>query len=284
MKKLLASLCFICAQALAYSEIPCPTPQSGDVVVIVAGQSNAGSYGDVAYYEPNNDVQFYFGNGKCYPLADALAGFPVPPMPNSGGSIWTRFASIYHAAYPSGGRIIYANIARNGVPIQNWRAPDGQDYPRIQQAVTGLAAKGWTDIRAMLFMGGETDAMAPYGSGALATSALNTMVDGIRANGNSFPVFVGIVSTCRFKTDGTSAGTDFQALSRTEAASRMAKQHEIQSALMKIEAPVKGLYAGANTDLISPSSRWDNCHLNGYGQWLAAQMWFDLLTQKGLLP
>lgn len=281
MRFLFILLAAFSLHASAYNAIPCPTPQANDVVIIVAGQSNAGSYGDVAHYQANSDVQLWFGTGTCYPLADGLAGFSPPPG-GGGGSIWTRFASIYHAANPAGGRIVLVDIANNGVPIQNWRQA-GPDYPRIAMAVGALAVKGWSP-RVMLFMGGETDAMAPYGSQAATTASLLSMVDGMRANGYTFPVFVGLSTTCRFKLNGTDAGVDFNLLTRAEAAARLAKQFDIQTGILNAVDASRGLHIGVNTDLLGGAARWDRCHLNDYGQWVAAQMWFDMLTLTELLP
>ena len=150
MKLLIAVLLFclaLIAPANAYVAMPCPPAQPGDVAIIVAGQSNAGSYGDLGFQPlnsntPANDVQIWFGTGVCYPLNDSMAGFTPPIMPLSGGSIWTRFSQLLRDQRPAfTGRLIVVNIAQNGVPITNW-SQTGPDYPRIQTAINVLAANG----------------------------------------------------------------------------------------------------------------------------------------------
>lgn len=309
MHRIIFSFLFLLASsfpALAYTSVTCPTPSENDLVIIVAGQSNAGSYGDVAYQGSGaTDIQIYFGNSLCYPLYDALAGFPsppvnpagYPPMPTPGGSIWTRFAKLYHDANPSWtGKVIIVDIAQNGVPIGNWRN-GGPNYPNIATAVSVLASKGWA-VDAFFFMDGESDAMAPYSFTQVSTW-LDSMVDGRRAAGDAYPFFIGVNSTCRAVPDASKfnglnpAGTDFQTLANpatrdyAAVAQRMYQQSEVQRAIFSVEDASKGLYIGANTDLISGASRWDGCHMADYGQWVAARLWVDVTTRgqaAGIIP
>ena len=292
-------LCF-CVPAHGYGSMPCPSAQPSDIAIILAGQSNNGSYGDVGYQPqlsgtPGGDIQIWWGTGDCYPLNDGLAGFPPPWMPNSGGSIWTRFSQLLRDQNPTWtGRLIIVNIAQNGSPITSWaNGVSGGNFPRIQTAVSLLAAKGWA-ARAMVFLGGESDAMAPYDYNAVS-AAITSMLSGIRGAGNTFSVFMGITSTCRAvpnpaKPNGIDgAGVDFESLAIPAArdyrvsAQRMHQQSEVQRAVWN------AFHAGAiqgivNTDLISATNRWDQCHMNSYAQWLAAQMTLDALTRSGLIP
>jgi hypothetical protein len=286
-------LAFYAHAALAYSSIPCPTPQSNDIVLLVAGQSNGGSYGDVAYQPPlsgtpGGDIQVWFGTGICYPLNDALAGFPPPPMSGSGGSIWTRFSQLLRDHYPSWtGRLVLVNIAKNGTPVVSWANGAG-NYPRIAAAVSVLSSLGWSP-KAMVFMGGESDGIAGN-SYTQVFNAINSMVDGVRLAGHTWPIFVGVTTTCRFSTSATPIGVDFESLTNAAtrdyqaAAQRIYQQSEVQRALMAMNDPSRSVYIGPNTDLISAANRWDQCHMASYAQWLSAQLTLDVLVRAGLVP
>lgn len=300
MKSLFSIIFLLFASpALAYGPMTCPAAQPNDLVLILAGQSNNGAYGDVGYQppmsgSPSGDVQIWWGTGTCYPLNDGLAGFPSPWMPNSGGSIWTRFSQLLRDQNPTWtGRLIIVDIAQNGSPITSW-APTSGNYPRIQAAVNLLAADGWTP-RALLFMGGESDAMngATYSD---VSAAITGMVSGIRTAGNTFPIFMGITTTCRAtpnaaKPNGIDgAGVDFETLAIPAtrdyhtSALRMYQQSEVHRALMASGNPATGTYLGPITDMISATNRWDMCHMNSYAQWLSAQMWVDYLGRAELIP
>lgn len=282
--------------ALAYGPITCPAAQPNDIVLILAGQSNNGAYGDVGYQPPatNGDVQIWWGTGTCYPLNDGLAGFPSPWMPLSGGSIWTRFSQLLRDQSPSWtGRLVIVDIAQNGSPITSW-AQTGPFYSRIQTAVNLLTAGGWTS-RAMLFMGGESDALsgATYSD---VSAAIFSMTAGVRTAGNTFPIFMGITTTCRAipnpaKPNGIDgAGVDFENLATPASRDyhvsslRMYQQSEVHRALMASANQAASVFLGPNTDMISATNRWDMCHMNSYAQWLSAQMWLDYLRRAELVP
>ena len=83
-------LCF-CVPAHGYGSMPCPSAQPSDIALILAGQSNNGSYGDVGYQPqlsgtPGGDIQIWWGTGDCYPLNDGLAGFPANSGSGGGGA------------------------------------------------------------------------------------------------------------------------------------------------------------------------------------------------------
>lgn len=292
---IVAAIILVAGPAFAYNPIPCPTAGPNDIVLLVGGQSNAGSYGDVGFQPTTGgDIQIWYATGACYPLADQMVGVPPPPPPNGGGSIWTRFAQLYRNAYPLfTGRIVIVMIAEGGVPISNW-AQGGQDYPRIKTAVDALANLGWKPS-AFLFMDGESDGMSGS-SYDVVTAALNSFVNGQRAAGYTYPIFIGINSTCRAVPDSAKqngidpAGVDFETLSNPAAqdyrtpAARMYQQSEVQRALWTMNDPARNVSIGANTDLISGYNRWDGCHENSYAQWVSAQLWFDVLKRAHALP
>lgn len=301
MRRFFASLFFVMLPAVAfgYGAIPCPAASPDDIPIILTGQSQAGSYGDVAFQPPlsgtpTGDIQIWFGTSTCYPLNDALAGFPAPWMPGSGGSIATRVSQLLRDQYPNWpGRLVIVNIAQNGVPITNW-GQSGPNYPRIQTAVNILSAGGWTP-KALIFMGGESDAMAGQ-SYAMVKAALDSMVDGRRTAGDTYPIFIGLSTTCRAVPDPgqpngiASAGIDFELLTNAEtreyqaASLRMHQQSEVQRAIWTMNDPSRNVSVGPNFDLISAFNRWDRCHDANYAQWLSAQMLIDTLQRAGLTP
>lgn len=265
--------CPVSAQQIACS------PQANDIVLVIAGQSNGGSYGDVAYVPPNTGgVQF--SNGNCYVLKDPLVGLVTPGTPGSGGSIWSRlWQDMTLPGHLPMRRLVVVDIVDYGTPSSNWAAT-GPDFHRLTQAKTELAAAGWP-ISAIFFIDGETDAVNGIGTASYIAN-IQSMISGSRAAGITAPFFIAIATHCNI-LNGINpvmpGGKDLELLNYGTRNWRQNQRTAIQLAQISVVDHVAGIYLGANMDLLGSGRRWDNldCHLGDQGQWDAAVLWENIV-------
>lgn len=245
---------------------------------VILGQSNGGFYGDVAL--PGcpwpGQVGYNFLNNTFAPYVDPFPGWAIPGGPGSGGSIWSRLGYLLYAnpANPWD-MIVWAPLIKEAQSSALWR-PDGVCFPRITALKANWAAHNPPfQPTAYLWINGETDAWVtsmPYG---YHTESVRQMVTAIRATGDNAPVFTSISTTCR----AGAGGPDFGGLPQHEQMERLRRQDEMQREQHLLPDVLAHLNVrrGPNHDLISTHSRFDFCHYNSNGQYIAARQWEKVL-------
>lgn len=270
--------------------VPNVTPQTGDAVFIVVGQSNGGFYGNVANTTPSaNTLFFNIHDNNFYDCSDPLPGWTIPPGTGTGGSIWSHLGDLYdQSGYKPWNRIIILPAVFYGSSSGSW-APNQPAYnDMLISSYNKMVAKGF-DVTAFIWMNGETDAIGVGQNSFPAGEHLNQvegMLNHLRNVDNiDTPFLIGKCSLCRleFSTSpsGSPAGPDYDFLPDNQRLPRLGGESQIRNEQHQLAySPLtNNVYPGADTDLVGGSHRWDNCHLDHYGQYLSAKMWLDLLLR-----
>lgn len=245
---------------------------------LIAGSNNAGFCGDSRWMQPGAGQIFYTLDTNAFQQAyDSFPGWPTTPTISTGGSIWSRLGHILAAQpTPLWESVCYAPIPANG-PLATW-GPIAINFSRLIWARGNLSSAG-RSLTAIIWLQGETDALCDAADGMYYDNVIS-MVDGLRFNGISCPVFVAVCTECKLygPSPGTPAGADFQLIPQpSERLNRWRWQERVQAEQRALQLRSdKGIFAGANTDAIR--GRYDGCHLNSIGQYAAALRWFEIIT------
>jgi len=220
-------------------------PAAHRLVIVVAGQSNAGNYGSTR--RSAGPTVYAFADGRVYAAVD-----PLPGADGDGGSIWTRLG----ARLALTGRydaIILAVVAEGSTRLDDW-IPGGRCHPRLAETLQQLAQAG-LPADYFLWQQGETEGASPdaagrdYGHGLLALHAL------ARA---SSPGVRFVVARSTF---GAAAAVNEQIRLAQAAAAGLA-----------------GASPGPDLDTLGPDYRRDGTHFNDRGLDAAADLWLRALS------
>lgn len=223
--------------------VDCTTPMP-DFIALTFGQSNAAN--SVQGRHAARDGVLWFYSGHCYAAAD-----PLPGATGTGGSVWSRLGDrlLDSGRYR---RVLFAGIAENGSDLDRWM-PGGDLHARLLDALAALRAAGLEPTH-LLWHQGEQD-MRLDTAPARYRDGFRALVDALRAQGISAPVFVARASYC--------SGKDSPRL-------RAAQQELVDI--------TRGIYAGPDTDTLrGPAWRRDDCHFNAAGAERHAELWRDAL-------
>ncbi|WP_024870899.1 sialate O-acetylesterase [Tolumonas lignilytica] len=223
-------------------------PLNKAVVIFSFGQSIASNFNEFKY--PSNNHIFTIKNGECVVAQD-----PLPIADGINGSMWM----------PLGRKIIENGLSKNvllisigvgGSSIDRWKSGGNLS----QHLKNNLEFINRLKIPVSLFLWHQ-------GSSDIGTSGdnyINKFMDItklIRSLGFNAPILVAIHSQCFNIYD-----------KNIENAQRMLGIfHD------------RGLYEGANTNILDSSFRFDNCHLNKMGQEKAADLWLNAIKNQDKL-
>lgn len=231
-------------------------------VLILAGQSNAASFGSGAHHSdlPHGVIgNLNHHDGECYDAAPPLLG--ADTWPSGGDSPWIRVAGLLiRNGYTD--RVLLAPIAVGGSPIAWWASasalPRARCGAQFARALGALRARGLARSPLVLWHQGEAD----HGRALSYTDAFLRMRDNVEAlmGGGNVSWVVAQASRC-------GAQRSDPALLRA------------QGALSGLD----GVFAGPNTDLVGASLRYDGCHFSAAGLDAVASAWFERLRALAFL-
>jgi hypothetical protein len=230
------------------AEVPISSVRSGRVMVaLVFGQSNSANFGETLHTSRPSVHNFY--KGKLYPAQDPLLG-----ATGDGGSVWTRLGDklIERNDYDS---VVFVPFGVGGTEIARWK-PDGDLHHLILEAIHDVAGQGLT-ITHLLWHQGETDAGLNTSRSAYKTMFL-AMLASIRERGVTAPIYVSVATRC----------------------SKQGPDEEIRQAQQELVDPVRGIYAGPDTDTLGFCDRYDGCHFSDGGLEKYAQLWLERLKRR----
>lgn len=224
------------------------------LVLLVAGQSNAGNHGK-GKYSSNNSFELY--NDICYKGSDPMLG-----TTGDGGSPWHRLSDKFIKRTTKYKNILYINISMGGSHIKQW-SQKGILYQRIIDSISMLH-KHDLKVDYFLFHQGETDRHLHTTTKDYLEDFLN-MIDGLRSlkNSSQLPVVLAIATRCQSDID-----------------------INIQNAQYEIINLRENTYLGPNTDdIYSVEDRIGMCHMSEIGLKKHSNAWLNILLnleKKGI--
>ncbi|HWG04421.1 MAG TPA: sialate O-acetylesterase [Beijerinckiaceae bacterium] len=223
-------------------------------VILTFGQSQMANEGasDGLFVPKSGVFNFNWLDGHCYVARDPLLGTTMDRS-----NFTTRLADhlVRSGVYD---RVLLVPIAHGGTMISQW-VPGSEMFRRISVALHGLN-KHSIVITHALWQQGESDA------GKTSTDdwiiRFDAMVSALRLAGMSAPIFVAQSTRCASPPNET-----------------------IRAAQRAVVDPSKNILPGPDTDAMGSEYRWDDCHYSAEGLSLAAEGWFQAITNvpKGLL-
>lgn len=222
----------------------------GDVFII-AGQSNAANAGQVAQVATSDLVNRVLFNGVWEHADD-----PQPTATSVNGSPWPLLADAIVAltGFPVG----LISVAVGGSSITQWVVGGDEWVDKLLPAIQLFSDVG-KRIRAILWHQGE------YNAGTSMTQVeyedcLKDAIDGSRAE-LGFDVTWGIVDTATWQGGGLQANSP-----------------NIQAAQDVVATTYPDCFAGADTDSLDDTYRFDGTHFNVLGLQTHATMWFNAIV------
>jgi hypothetical protein len=219
-------------------------------VLVIAGQSNSANHGQPALVPTDPRVSAFDGQSW------RLAADPQPIATGAGGSPWPALGDILAEALdlPIG----FVSVGWGGTRVDQW-LPEGALYPRIADALAGLAPNG---ARALLWHQGESDA-AQGTSAADYAQRMDRIIQASRGEpaAADLPWGIALVS---FLPGGDAA--------------RRAAIIEGQRAVIEAGPMV---FEGPDTDpWIGEEYRWDGIHFNERGLRTHAAGWATAIAEQ----
>ncbi len=230
--------------------VACPSRQGSKppVLLLALGQSNAGNHGET---RADSAFGVLWAEGNCYRIVD-----PLPGGTGSGGSIWSRLASIL-GTQKLRNELIVSVLAVDATQAVNWVQP-GPISTELTRTADALRSQRLT-VSAVLWQQGEADARAAT-SKEDYSAALTILIDRLRAVGISGPVLLARSTRCRAPSSAV-----------------------VRDATARVVETEPNVYLGPDTDALGDEFRFDGCHFNDAGLQRAALMWLDALRQRGVI-
>lgn len=240
------------------SAVPCPQQTDRTAILLLIGQSNASNHGGQRFRSEHGAKIVNFFGGQCFVAASPLLG-----SDGSKGEYWTQLGNLL---VDSGAfeQVVLAPVGINGSEISRWSRGGDLNAVLINTAVQ-LQQYNY-HVTHTLWHQGEID----YVRGTTETSYAKkfmSMVDSLRDQQVTSPVFVSVTSKClETSNGGTRFHTAINAIVRA------------QMSLPNIQA---GIRSGVNTDaLLDELDRYDDCHFSSSGSNKVAKAWADLLLGR----
>ncbi len=215
------------------------------LVLLVIGQSNAGSYGE-SRYTPHQTNVFVWYRGKMFIASDPLLG-----TDGGGGSIWTRLGD---KLIESGKceAVVFIAVSAGSTRIETWN-PDGPLFPSIGYAIYDAKRSG-LNISRVCWIQGESDTEARTPAPIYKTHLIH-LIHVIREEiGESVPFYV----------------------AQTSIGRQPPLNREIWKVQGEIVDPSHEILAGPNMEKLR-SFKFDKVHLTSKGLDLAAHLWEQVL-------
>lgn len=228
-------------------------------VFIAAGQSNSANHG-MPPQRPRDDRVSTWDSGRTLEDGWRRAADPQPVATGSGGSPWPAMGDALAAALdlPIG----LVSVGWGGTTVAQW-LPEGQLYPRLRQAMSGLGGAG--GFRAILWHQGESDAVGGTSTEAYAAAMTRVISQSREDAGGPVPWLVAEVSFA-------------PGLGQPPRDAVIAAQRQVVASLA-------GVFAGPGTDdLVGPEWRFDGIHFGAAGLALHGRRWQEALAASGILP
>jgi peptidoglycan/LPS O-acetylase OafA/YrhL len=231
------------------------SPPQRTLVLLAAGQSNAGNMSAVLSKSAYGSRVSEFFDGKLYVASD-----PLRASSDSLGSPWVALANalIAKGAYDN---VVIALVAKGGTSIREWRS-GGELNRRLANASEALAQAGipanvfaYVQGESERFSGSEYQDTQKYGE------ALSEVIGTVRKSAPLSKVYVAQTSWCPFDEDNPTG--PIKAVRDAQAAS-----------------VGDNIFLGPDLDAISePGDRRDFCHLSEQGHRKFVAEWLRILTK-----
>jgi hypothetical protein len=238
--------------------VACPKQTDRTVVLLVLGQSNAANSGGQRFASKHGDKIVNFFDGQCYVAASPLLG--------SGGTKGEYWTELGNHLIESGkfDTVVIAPVAYSGSTVARW-ARGGDLNAVLVDTLSKIKADGYA-ITDVLWDQGELDYVLGTSEGAYRERLLS-MIDTLRGEGVTAPVYLSIASKCLEPSNG--------GLRRHSADNPVVRA---QLALSSGEGDIR---RGVNTDaLLDGLDRYDDCHIGGGGAEKVAQAWADIMLPE----
>ena len=217
------------------------------MVALVFGEGNAANEGETPRVANGRVFNVYLG--RLFPAEDPLLG-----SAGHGGSIWTRLGDqlIERKLYDE---VVFVPMAVSASEIARW-SPGGDLHRKLIQRIRVAKWMGLTFTH-LLWHQGKSDVLNKTTKAAYQ-DAFHAMLDSIRKEGVSAPVYVSVTSRCWQEEPNQT----------------------IQSAQTELVDYLEKIYEGVKMDRLGPEYRYDGCYFTGEGLERAASLWLEVLTRS----
>ena len=218
------------------------------MVALLLGGSNAANEGESPRVA--NERVFNVFNGRLFRAEDPLLG-----STGEGGSVWTRLGDelIERKLYDE---VVFVPMAVGDSEIARWR-PGGDLHRGLIQRIREARSTMGLTFTHILWDQGVRDALRKT-SKAAYQEAFRTMLDSIRKEGVTAPIYVSVATHC----------------------GKEKPNRTIQGAQTELVSSMTGIYEGPNTDTLGLEYRFDGCHFTEEGLRRAALLWLEVLTRS----
>jgi hypothetical protein len=228
-------------------------PQKGlrTMVALVFGESNVANEGESPRVA--NERVFNVFNGRLFRAEDPLLG-----ATGQGGSIWTRLGDelIERELYDD---VVFIPLAEGRTNIAKW-GPGGSLHRKLIERIREARSMGLTFTH-LLWHQGRSDALSKTTTAAYQ-EAFHAMLDSIRKEGVTAPVYVSVATRCR----------------------KEGPNPTIQEAQTELVNSLEGIFEGPNMDRLGLEYRFDGCYFTDEGLQRAASLWLEVLTRSPRSP
>ena len=238
--------------------VACRKQTDRTAVLLVLGQSNAANNGGQRFASKHGDKIVNFFDGQGYVAASPLLG-----SGGTKGEYWTELGNhlIERGKFDS---VVIAPVAYSGTAAARW-ARGGDLNAVLVDTVSKIKADGYA-ITHVLWDQGELDYVLGTSEDAYRERLLS-MIDTLRSEGVTAPVYLSIASKCLEPSNG-----GFR---------RHSADNPVVRAQLALSSGEGNIRRGVNTDaLLDGLDRYDDCHIGGGGTEKVAQAWADMLAEK----
>jgi hypothetical protein len=238
--------------------VACPKQTDRTAVLLVLGQSNAANYGGQRFASKHGDGIVNFFDGQCYVAASPLLG--------SGGTKGEYWTELGNHLVESGNfeTVVIAPVAYSGSAVERW-ARGGDINAVLVDTLSKIKASAYTITR-VLWDQGELDYVIGTSEDSYRKRLLS-MMDTLRGDGVTAPVYLSIASKCLEPSNGGR---------RSHSA-----DNPVVRAQLALSSGQDNVRRGVNTDaLLDRLDRYDDCHIGGVGAEKVAQAWADILLAE----
>lgn len=224
----------------------CGSSQGPVMVAVIFGQSNAANFDQTQHVAGPNVLMIQ--NGQLLHAQD-----PISDANGTVGSVWPLVGDklIESGAYS---KVIIYNVAVGGTGLNLW-SKSGEFNEKITDAVKLLRAMNLEPTHIFVHQG-ETDA-GNKTDPATYEYEMYYIIQELRAMDVKAPFFVSRATVCQ--------GLPYQ---------------PIRDAQQAIVNDNENTFAGPDTDQITLSERWDQCHFGTVGQGIASDLWVKAITMQ----
>lgn len=239
------------------SAVPCPRQTERTAVLLILGQSNTGNHGGQRFRSEHGEKVVNFFETQCF-----LAESPLLGSDGVNGEYWTHLGNLLIDAGEYD-QVVLAPVSISGSEISRWA--QGGDINPLVRATAAQLLHSHFQVTHVLFHQGEIDYVIGTSEADYRERFLS-LVDSLRSENITAPIFISIASKCLEASNG---GTRFHS-----------ENNPIVHAQLALPNEEKAIKLGVNTDtLLDRIDRFDDCHFSGSGGDKAAKAWVGLLRK-----